>query len=431
MLNFSLLNKLFVGIVVLFFSITLYFDVCFAIPKDHLVNNEKTGWCYPLDDNSNGSVIENISFGFMSFNASSWPYHYAQDFTYGYKEGDSVYAMADGEIIRIRKSGSFGGGSPCDTDYNTLVIKYKYKKHDNTISDVYVFYGHIKNIKGVPENSTEKELITNIPVYKYDKIAELNNPACAGWPVHLHFVVMPDTLINDFYDGYNDVQQKNGRVRAFDCTNCINNPSNSQYIWSKDWIDNKGKQNIPDGDEVFFDTYTPVQRYTVKMYNIDDIATLNINNGDKVFESQWGFSGVYPDWDDIGHQPGDSKEIYLSKEINYGINILNFTLWNEEICCYSSLSLQIMEYGKILDSDSFQITDSSSGFKYNKTFDIYSSYSTNSEQSDNNNNNNNNDDDDTLAQENSNDDVKEDISENNEGAGEDDSTCFIHSILTH
>lgn len=225
----------------------------FALPSEHQVNGQNTGWVYPLDDNSNGKPIQNITFGFMSYNNSSYPYHYAQDITTDYNEDDPVYALSDGKIIRIRKSGAYGGGTPCNSDYNTLVVEYNYIKdiNTNTIGKVYVFYGHIKNIIGIPQNATQQELSTEIPIKKGQKIAELNDPSCAGWPVHLHLTVMPDNLPVDYYDGYNDSQVKNGRARPFNCTN------NTNGLWSKDWVDANGTQNIPSNDKVFFDTYKP------------------------------------------------------------------------------------------------------------------------------------------------------------------------------
>ena len=225
----------------------------YSEPSEHQVNGKNTGWCYPLNDNIHGKPIENISFGFMSYNNSSYPFHYAQDFSINYKEGDPVYAMADGKIIRIRKSGGYGGAEPCDSDYNTLVAEYKYRRKKGSISKVYVFYGHVKNIINLPDGASAKELITDIHIEKGKKIAELNNPACAGWPQpHLHLTVMPDVLLDDYYDGYNDIQDKDGRARPFDAWD------NENGVWSKDWVDESGYQDPSNRDEVFFDVYAPV-----------------------------------------------------------------------------------------------------------------------------------------------------------------------------
>lgn len=250
-----------------------------AAPSEHLVNNQPSGWCYPLDDlcDSNNqnckNPIETVTFGFMSYNSASYPYHYGQDFTknhalgYQYQPGDPVYAMQNGEIIRIRKSGAYGGGSPCDSDYNTMVVKYQYMDKDGFPDPVYVFYGHIKNIKDSTNLAHQqcpndaKALCINIPVQKGDKIAELNDPSCAGWVPHLHLVVMPNTLPesnpispNDYFDGYNGSQTKNGRVRPFDLWDNTNGS-----VWSKDWVASSGTQNPENRDEVFFDTYQAYQ----------------------------------------------------------------------------------------------------------------------------------------------------------------------------
>lgn len=244
-------------IICLFVAILSFSDSIFASPSEHLVKEKFSGWCYPLDDRRDpiGNKMlptKTISFGFMSYNSSKYPYHYAQDFTHGYEEGNSVYAMAYGKIVRIRKSGAYGGGEPCDSDYNTLVTMHNYFKKDGSIGKVFIFYGHLKNMVNVPEKTTDKEIITNISINKGQKIAELNNPLCAGFKkVHLHLTVMQDKLISDYFDGYNDSQNKNGRVRSFDCS------SNENGIWSKDWTDRNGIQNIPLNDVVFFDTYEP------------------------------------------------------------------------------------------------------------------------------------------------------------------------------
>ena len=245
------------------FAILIYGISCFAEPSVH-----RTGWSYPLDDvcenNNCKKPNENVSFGFMSYNNASYPYHYAQDFTYGYKEGDPVYAMADGKIVRVRKSGGYGGGSPCNSDYNTLVVEHKYIKKDGTHRKVYVFYGHVKDILDVPPDATKKEVITDIYVRKGQKIGELNNPACAGWTVkHLHLSVMPDELASDYYAGYNSVQEKNGRARPFDLWN---NPRKN-HAWTSDWVDSAKKQDENDKDEAFFDTYRPV---TIKIDSVID-----------------------------------------------------------------------------------------------------------------------------------------------------------------
>jgi hypothetical protein len=228
---------------------------CDATPSSHVVSGVDTGWAFPLDDNYNGTPLSNISFGFMSYFNTTYRYHYAQDLTTGYKENDPIYAMSDGEIIRIRKTGGYGGGSgTCSVpnDYNTLVVRYKYYRKDGSAGYVYVFYGHVKNIVKAPANATDKEILVNIPVYKGEKIAELNNPSDCNFVVHLHLSVMPEQLSPDYYDGYNDTQEKNGRSRPFDCSTRQNGG-----LWSKDWVDEDGIQKIPTGDKAFFDTYRP------------------------------------------------------------------------------------------------------------------------------------------------------------------------------
>jgi hypothetical protein len=230
-------------ILVILLSIISLTGLSFAKPSDHVVNGVDSGWCYPLDDvcDSSGNCekpIENISFGFMCYNNAFNGYHYSQDFTYGYDVDDPVYAVADGEIIKIRKTGGYGGGNPCDSAYNTMLVKYGYVDNDGTKNPVYIFYGHVKNIKGTPPGATDKELDINIPVTKYDKIAELNDPRannCETFPPHLHLTVMPDLIPNDYYAGYNSSQNENGRARPFDYSGDCLKP------------------------EVFFNTYDPAK----------------------------------------------------------------------------------------------------------------------------------------------------------------------------
>ena len=253
-------------------------NVSFAIPNEHKVNGIDTGWSYPLDNicDDHGSCktpIENISFGFMSYRY--WcgtdglcnKYHYAQDLTTGYKENDPVYAMADGFIVRIRKTGSYGAstGQPCDSEYNTMLVEYNYIATDGKTKQVYVFYGHVKNIIN-PDNLTlvKKEETVKIRVLKNNKIAELNNPrpltGCAdSGPPHLHLSVLPESFKDQkactdngvydrycpYYAGYNKEQIKNGRARPFNS--------------SKDG---------DTFDEVFFDSYTSVNTSTTST-NID------------------------------------------------------------------------------------------------------------------------------------------------------------------
>ena len=266
--------RLFQLIVLCILAITLFFtNLSFSEPSEHLINGTDSGWCYPLDDTCDNQgncikPIENVSFGFMSYNDSVWPYHYAQDFTYNYSAGDPVYSMADGKIIRIRKSDGYGGGNPCNNDYNTIVVEYNYVEIDGTIKPVYVFYGHVTNIKG-SENLSDKEETTDIPVTKYEKIAELNDPSCENQITHLHLTVLPDSLptisdctVNGIYDkycpyfaGYNDTQEVMGRARPFDCWD----NAKVNWIWGKDWVDENGYQNPSNKDEAFFDIYLPAQ----------------------------------------------------------------------------------------------------------------------------------------------------------------------------
>lgn len=115
-------------------------------------------------------------------------------------------------------------------------------------------------------------------------------------------------------------------------------------------------------------TIDDISSYTVRMYNVDDLATLYINDK-PVYKSKWGYSGVEGSWDDHGHKAGDSKEINITQLLQEGENVLKFTLWNDA-CCGVSLSIEVKEDGKIIFSDTFGNQDSGSGIKYDKSFTI-------------------------------------------------------------
>jgi RHS repeat-associated protein len=178
--------------------------------------------------------------------------------------------------------------------------------------------------------------------------------------------------------------------QGVDSYNLVANSSNcsDQLVWSSSdssvvSVDSNGVINAQrvgtatitatctaDGssDNVFVIVYgTP--RVTARMSNVDDLSTLYIN-GVELFKAQWGRMGVEPDWYSIGHQPGDSGEIDITPFLIPGENTLRFTLWNEAICCSASLNIGVKKDGEVIISDSFLISDSSSGIKYDETFTI-------------------------------------------------------------
>ncbi len=113
----------------------------------------------------------------------------------------------------------------------------------------------------------------------------------------------------------------------------------------------------------------PKSRYTVHMYDVDDVATLYIN--DRVaYKAKYTHYGVEPDWYYIGHKRGDSGELDITSMLRTGTNSLRFELWNDPVCCETALSIQIKKDHKVIFSDDFYEGDSSSGIKYNKTVTI-------------------------------------------------------------
>jgi len=109
--------------------------------------------------------------------------------------------------------------------------------------------------------------------------------------------------------------------------------------------------------------------YTIRMSDIDDISKLYIN-GIEVVNSMWGYLGVEPEWEYYGHKPGDSGVVDITSDLEFDTNYLRFTLFNREGCCFSSLAIQIFKNQTEIFSDSIKITDSSEGFKYNKTIEL-------------------------------------------------------------
>ena len=284
-------------------------------PSDHFFKNGiNSGWCYPLLDTCDDQgvcykPVSNVSLGFMSFNSAAYPYNLAQDFTYHYQYDDPVYAMADGLIIKIRNSDEYGGprgaNNEARTDaYNTMVVKYEYVGSDGAVHPVYVFYGHVKSIKNVPDVSVapRTEADAAIPVRKYEQIAQLNDPGASwGHISHLHLSVMQDALPNDpgtnnfYYNGYNDAQDPRGRSRPFDCWN----NQKAGWIWSADWVANNGTQRADKKDQAFFDSFRPKGNSVPRRMNFE-----NGVDGDPIrstipgltFTTTSGFDWIYGDW---------------------------------------------------------------------------------------------------------------------------------------
>jgi len=117
-------------------------------------------------------------------------------------------------------------------------------------------------------------------------------------------------------------------------------------------------------------TNTPVpSTYAVRMYDVDDVVTLYVNDR-PVYKAKWGHYGVEPSWNSFGHKPGDSGEQDITSMLKAGINSLRFELWNEAVCCGTSVSVEVRKDNIVIFSDTFSKQDSSSGVKYNKTFTI-------------------------------------------------------------
>jgi len=91
-------------------------------------------------------------------------------------------------------------------------------------------------------------------VVKDEKVDESNSPECAGLRPHLHLAGFKGQLPIDYYGGYNDIQQPNGRSRPFACWDCI---------ISKDWVDANGSHDITNKDYAFPDRYSPHYNHKV------------------------------------------------------------------------------------------------------------------------------------------------------------------------
>jgi hypothetical protein len=112
----------------------------------------------------------------------------------------------------------------------------------------------------------------------------------------------------------------------------------------------------------------PAATYTVRMSNVDDIATLYIGE-EPIYKAQWGKSGTEPKWSDIGHQPGDSGEVDITPLLNAGDNVLRFEL-KDVGCCGAYLTVEVRENGKVIFSDTFSQQDSDKEVPYKKTVTI-------------------------------------------------------------
>jgi hypothetical protein len=107
-------------------------------------------------------------------------------------------------------------------------------------------------------------------------------------------------------------------------------------------------------------------RYYIQMTNVDDVGSLYIN-GTMKYVSKWGFLGIEPIWVGIGHRPGDSGVIDITKDIIIGKNELKFELWNAPICCAASINILVKENDNVIFSDNFWKADSTEGIKYVKS----------------------------------------------------------------
>ncbi len=110
-------------------------------------------------------------------------------------------------------------------------------------------------------------------------------------------------------------------------------------------------------------------RFTARMYNVDDIATMYIN-GQSLFKAKWGQLGVEGNWQSFGDKQGDSSDIDITSHLVSGINQLRFTVWNHQVCCYVSISIKVKKDGLIVFSDSFRSNDSTAGIKYDRTVSV-------------------------------------------------------------
>lgn len=156
----------------------------------------------------------------------------------------------------------------------------------------------------------------------------------------------------------------------------VNKPAKSQKLATETKIPTR----IPTPAIVFHSptptpTMSPVKSlvsgsaYTVSMSNVDDKATLYINDVPQ-YTAKWGMFGTEPNWKEIGHKPGDSGEIDLTTSLNKGSNELRFVLWNEQGCCGVSVTIEVKEGDKVIYLDEIKEEDSSAGIKYDKTLSI-------------------------------------------------------------
>ena len=104
-------------------------------------------------------------------------------------------------------------------------------------------------------------------------------------------------------------------------------------------------------------------KVTVRMFNVDDVATLYIN-GNLKYTAKWGHQGIEPNLVTIGHRPGDSGIIDITDDLTEGENELKFTLWNAPIPGGATLSIEIKRNDEVKFSDTFRKVDSTEGIKY-------------------------------------------------------------------
>jgi TolB-like protein len=114
-----------------------------------------------------------------------------------------------------------------------------------------------------------------------------------------------------------------------------------------DLLDGAALMNPPVRQSVSTDFGT----YTVRLFNVDDLANLYLN-GILLYKAKWGYKGTSRNWAYHGHKVGDSGIIDITPELNNGENTVRITLENSG-CCFASLEILIKKDEKTIYSDSF------------------------------------------------------------------------------
>lgn len=127
-------------------------------------------------------------------------------------------------------------------------------------------------------------------------------------------------------------------------------------------------EDTPSSVPVTPGTSCAASRYTVRLHNVNDVASLVINQT-LVARARWGYHGTQPFgvWRRIGLRPGDSGWLDLTPYVKPGKNLLNFQLWEKYGLGRSSVSIVLKRDDAVVFTEVVDTRSGRQGMVYEKT----------------------------------------------------------------